>query len=100
MTMENKKIQIRNSTTDFLVFTMQSEEDGIDVLVYDENVWLTQKSMTKLFDVGIPAIRKHLKSIFEARELDEKVVISILEITTKHGAIDEKHKQQMLSFTV
>lgn len=45
MTMENRRIQIRNSTTDFLVFTMLSDEEGIDVRVYDENVWLTQKSM-------------------------------------------------------
>ncbi|MEG0649799.1 MAG: cell filamentation protein Fic, partial [Oscillospiraceae bacterium] len=41
--MKENNIQIRNSTTDFLVFTKQAEEDGIEVRVHDENVWLTQK---------------------------------------------------------
>jgi len=88
--MSEKKIQIRNSTTDFLVFTMQAGEDGTDVRVFDESVWLTQKGMAQLFDVGIPAISKQLKNIFESGELDEAVVISILENTTLHGAIQRK----------
>jgi len=46
----DKKMRIRNSTTDFLVFTKQNCEDGIEVRVHDENVWLTQKSMAQLFD--------------------------------------------------
>lgn len=43
--------------------------------------------MAELFDVNVPAISKHLKNIFESGELDEKVVVSILENTTQHGAI-------------
>jgi len=43
-----------------------------------------------LFDVKIPAISKHLKNIFESGELDKKVVVSILENTTQHGAIEKK----------
>lgn len=39
----DKKLQIRNSTTDFLVFTKQNGEGGIEVRVHDEDVWLTQK---------------------------------------------------------
>ena len=46
--------------------------------------------MAMLFDVWIPAISKHLKNIFESWELDEKVVVSILEIPTKHWAIPWK----------
>ena len=46
--------------------------------------------MAALFGVQIPVISKHLKNIFEEGALDEKVIVSILEITTQHGAIAEK----------
>ena len=42
--------QIRNNTIDFLVFTKQNAEDGIEVRVHDENVWLSQKGMAQLYD--------------------------------------------------
>ena len=47
---EGKKLQIRNSTVDFLVFTKDAEENGIEVRVQEENVWLTQKAIGQLFD--------------------------------------------------
>ena len=47
---KNRTIQIRNSTTDFIVFTKQVGEKGIEVRVHDENIWLTQKAMAQLFD--------------------------------------------------
>jgi hypothetical protein len=59
-------------------------------VVKDETLWLTQKAMAALFDVGVPAISKHIKNIFSEGELDEKVVVSILEITTQHGAMTDK----------
>lgn len=49
--MNDKKIQIRNSTVDFLVFTKDAAEDSIEVRVQDKDVWLTQKAIAKLFDV-------------------------------------------------
>ena len=48
-----KELQIRNSTVDFLVFTRDAGEDGIEVRVQDHDVWLTQKAISKLFDVKI-----------------------------------------------
>lgn len=65
------KLQIRNSTVDFLVFTRDKGDDGIEVRVQDNNVWLTQKAMSRLFDVNRSVITKHLKSVFESGELDE-----------------------------
>jgi hypothetical protein len=50
-------------------------------------VWLTQKLLSALFNVGVPAINKHLKNIFEEGELDEKSVISILETTANDGKV-------------
>lgn len=53
----------------------------------DEAIWLTQKRMAELFGVQTPAISKHLKIVFEEGELQEGVVVSKMEITTPHGAI-------------
>lgn len=74
----------------FLLYNTPQEDVKIDVAIKDENIWLTQKAMAALFGVQVPAINKHLKNIFEQGELDEKVVISNLEITTQHGAIAGK----------
>ena len=68
---EGKKIQIRNSTVDFLVFTRDADEDGIEVRVQDNDVWLTQKAIGELFNVDRSVITKHLKNIFCEGELSE-----------------------------
>ncbi|MDL2260808.1 virulence RhuM family protein [Methanimicrococcus sp. OttesenSCG-928-J09] len=74
------------------------DENEINALVKDETIWLTQKSMSELFGVGVPAINKHLKNIFESGELDEEVVVSILEITTDHGALPNKTQTKDAKF--
>ncbi len=68
---KNNKLQIRNSTVDFLVFTKDAHEDGIEVRVQDHDVWLTQKAMGQLFDVDRSVVTKHLKNIYESGELSE-----------------------------
>ena len=70
----------------------------LEVRLEDETVWLTQKAMAELFNVGIPAINKHLKNIFVEGELNEEVVISKMEITTQHGAIAEKTQNKETNF--
>lgn len=55
----DKHLQIRNSTTDFLVFTKQNSQDSIQVRVRNENVWLTQKAMAQLFDCSVDNIGLH-----------------------------------------
>ena len=59
---------------------------------------MTQKAISELFDVSVSAISKHFKNIFESGELDEKVVVSILENTTKHGAIEAKTQTKQVKF--
>ena len=55
-----------------------------DLLIYkDETLWLSQKGMSKVFDVGVPAVSKHLKNIFEENELDKNSVVSKMEITAR-----------------
>jgi hypothetical protein len=85
MKKDNKKLIIRNSTAEFLIFTSQAKEDGIEVRVEDENVWLTQKLIARLFEVKIPTINEHLKNIFESDELDKKAVIRKFLITANDG---------------
>lgn len=70
--MSENKLQIRNSTVDFLVFTKDAHEQGIEVRVQDKDVWLTQKAIGQLFDVDRSVVAKHLKNIFADAELDEK----------------------------
>ena len=74
MNENGEKIQIRNSTVDFLVFTKQNSEDGIDVRIQDDSVWLTQEGLSQLFDKGRTTITEHLKHIFEEGELVEDSV--------------------------
>ena len=80
-----KKFEIRNSTAEFLIFQIEGKEDGVQVVYRDECIWCTQKAMAQLFDVGVPAISKHLKNIFEAGELAEDSVISKMETTAADG---------------
>ena len=72
--MTDQKFQIRNSTVDFLVFTKQNSEDSIEVRVQDEDVWLAQDAIAKLFDKGRSTITEHLKHIFDEGELEENSV--------------------------
>lgn len=80
-----KKFEIRNSTAEFLIFQIKGKESGVQVVYHDETVWCTQKAMAELFDVGVPAISKHLKNIFESGELSENSVISKMETTASDG---------------
>ena len=81
-----KTFQIRNSTVDFLVFTKQNSQDGIEVRVQDENVWLTQEGIARLFDKSRNTITEHLQNIFKEGELEEEAVCRKF----RHTASDEK----------
>ena len=75
-----KKFKIRNRTAEFLIFQIEGKEDGVQVVHRDESIWCSQKAMAQLFDVGVPAISKHLKNIFETGELQPKATVSKMEI--------------------
>ena len=75
-----KKFEIRNSTSEFLIFQIEGKEDGVQVVYRDESIWCTQKAMAQLFDVGIPAISKHLNNIFSEEELQPASTVSKMEI--------------------
>lgn len=71
----DKKMQIRNSTAEFLVFTSQAGEKGIEVRVADETVWLTQKLIAALFDVDVRTVSEHLQNIFATKELTQDATL-------------------------
>lgn len=79
------KLQIRNSTAEFLVFTKQAGQDSIEVRVEDETVWLTQKLIANLLDVNVRTISEHLQNIFKSNELDQNSVIRKFRTTTSDG---------------
>ena len=89
--MMNKELQ-------FLIYSTPEENVLVDVVVKDENIWVTQKAMAELFGVKVPAISKHLKNIFEEGELQQEVVVSKMEITTQHGALADKTQHHEANF--
>jgi hypothetical protein len=82
----------------FLLYKSDKGDIKVDVLLENETIWMPQTKIAELFEVKVPAFFKHLKNIFESGELDEKVVVSILEITTQHGAIAEKTQVKPTKF--
>ena len=65
----------------FLLYNMPEEKGKVQVIIKDDTIWCTQKAMAQLFGVGVPAISKHLKNIFEEGELQMDAVISKMETT-------------------
>lgn len=90
--------QQQNNNSEIILYTTTDGKVKIDTIFQNETIWLTQKKMAELFDVKRPAITKHLKNIFESGELDEKVVGSILEHTTQHGAIEGKTQTKAVKY--
>ncbi len=82
----------------FILYNLPDEDGKVQVIIKDETLWCTQKAMAQLFGVGVPAVSKHLKNIFEEGELYEDVVVSKMEITTQHGAIEGKTQQKETNF--
>ncbi len=82
----------------FLLYNLPDNSGTVQAYVENETLWLTQKAMSELFGVGVPAINKHLKNIFDEGELSPEVVISKMEITTEHGAIEGKTQSREANF--
>lgn len=91
-------LSLQDQTTEFLLYTAPNGQIKVEVLLGNETLWLTQKRMAELFGVGVPAISKHLKNIFDSGELQEELVISILETTTEHGAVAGLTQTQQVKY--
>ncbi len=93
-----KAISVRDELTEFLLYTTPNGNVKVEAFLHNETIWLSQKKIAELFGVQRPAITKHLGNIFESGELDEKVVCSILELPTPHGAIEGKIQKNKTKF--
>jgi hypothetical protein len=89
---------MKNNEIQFILYSMPDDEGKVQVVIKDETLWCTQKAMAQLFGVGVPAISKHLKNVFEEGELDKEVVVSKMEITTQHGAMVDKSQTHNVDF--
>ena len=94
----NMDLEKYRPNREFLLYKTSNGDVKVDVLLHNETIWMPQKKIAELFDVQRPAVTKHLKNIFDSGELDEKVVSSILELTTQHGAIKEKTQSKQTKF--
>lgn len=83
--MDKNKTLTSYETREILFYKTDNEDVKIEILLYEENLWLTQAKMAELFEVKKAAISKHLKNIFSSNELDENSVVSKMETTAGDG---------------
>lgn len=74
-----------DKNNDLLIYKNKNGDIVVDAIYRDDTLWLTQKGMSKVFDVQVPAISKQLKNIFDDEELDKNSVVSKMEITANDG---------------
>ena len=88
--MKKKKdeINIRSSAAEYLTYvaSVGDQQDSIEMRYEDENIWLTQKMMATLYDVGLPTINEHIKKIYADSELEEAATIRNFRIVQTEGS--------------
>lgn len=82
---KERKLMIRNSTAEFLIFSKQAGENSIEVRVENETVWLTQKLIAVLFEVSVPTVSEHLANIYQQGELTQEATVRNFRIVQKEG---------------
>ena len=82
---KEKKLRIRNSTAEFLIFSKQAGENSIEVRVEDETVWLTQKLIGVLFDVDARTVNEHLGNIYQNGELRREATLRKFRLVQTEG---------------
>lgn len=81
---------METNNSQLVIYQTPKGDTHIDVRIKGDTIWLTQRQIAELFGTKVPAISKHLKNIFASGELQEDMVISKMETTTRHGAIPGK----------
>ena len=85
---KNDEITIRSSAAEYLTYvaSVGDQQDSIEMRYEDENIWLTQKMMATLYDVGLPTINEHIKKIYADSELEESSTIRNFRIVQTEGS--------------
>ena len=88
MTKKKDEINIRSSAAEYLTYvaSVGDQQDSIEMRYEDENIWLTQKMMATLYDVGLPTINEHIKKIYADSELEETATIRNFRIVQTEGS--------------
>jgi len=100
---KHEKASLRSSTSEYLTYiaAIGGDSENMEILFQDENIWLTQKMMAALYDVSIPAINQHIKTIFDDNELTPESVIKEYLITAADGKkYNTKHYNLQLIIAV
>ena len=86
--MKKDENTIRSSAAEYLTYvaSVGNEQDSIEMRYEDENIWLTQKMMATLYDVGLPTINEHIKKIYADSELEEDATIRNFRIVQTEGS--------------
>ena len=88
----------QDEVTEFLLYTAPGGGVKVEVVLRNETIWLTQQRMSDLFGTDRTSIGRHLKNIFESKELDEDVVCAEIAHTTQHGAIQRKTQTRPVKY--
>lgn len=83
--MDNKKLTIRNSTADFLIFQAQTHANSVEVMYAEDTIWCTQEAIAMLFDKSRSTITEHLQNIFKEGELQKESVCRKFRHTANDG---------------
>ena len=88
MAKKKDEITIRSSAAEYLTYvaSVGDQQDSIEMRYEDENIWLTQKMMATLYDVGSPTINEHIKKIYADSELEEAATIRNFRIVQTEGS--------------
>ena len=88
MAKKKDEITIRSSASEYLTYvaSVGDQQDSIEMRYEDENIWLTQKMMATLYDVGLPTINEHIKKIYADSELEEAATIRNFRIVQTEGS--------------
>lgn len=97
MRMENKKLQIRNSTAEFLIFIAETGEKSIEVMYAEENVWATQEMMATLYDTTKQNVSFHLINAYEDKEIDELATVKEFLTVQNEGVREVQRKRKFYS---
>ena len=88
MAKKKDEITIRSSAEEYLTYvaSVGDQQDSIEMRYEDENIWLTQKMMATLYDVGLPTINEHIKKIYADSELEGASTIRKFRIVLTEGS--------------
>ncbi|MEI7425540.1 MAG: RhuM family protein [Candidatus Moraniibacteriota bacterium] len=92
MTKTNNQLTTKDRATEFLLYTSPNSEVKVEVFLHNENLWLTQDRIAEIFGVDRTVATKHLRNIYEERELEEISTSAKIAQVQKEGSREVKRE--------